>query len=160
MRDMELAEMEPLENRKSLRTGDVARALGLAPATVQGYARDGRIPATRTPGGQYRFDLAEVRRVLFPEPLVPLTSPRRFVDIFETVAAVLPGSRDVLDEEALRSGSQTGFHREAWPEPVVDDSAPDRRRPVNTRVIRHLSGARRAASVLADAPVAAFSVLR
>lgn len=158
-----MAEMrtdEPLEARRSLRTGDVARALGLAAATVQGYARAGRIPTTRTPGGQYRFDLAEVRRVLFPEPLVPLTSPRRFVDIFDTSAAVLPGSRDVLDDEALRIGSQTGFHREVWPEPVVDDPTPDRRRPVNTRVIRHLSGARRAASVLADAPVAAFSVLR
>ncbi len=151
---------EPLETRRSLRTGDVARALGLASATVQGYAREGRIPTTRTPGGQYRFDLAEVRHVLFPVSLVPLTPPGQFVDIFDTPAVVVAGSTDVLDEGALRTGAQTGFHREAWPEQTPDTPAPASGGSVDIRGFRHLNAARRAASVLADAPVAAFSILR
>ena len=52
---------------RKMRTGDVAKALGLAPATVQGYARQGLIPAAHTPGGQYRFNLAEVQAVLQPK---------------------------------------------------------------------------------------------
>jgi hypothetical protein len=38
--------------------------LGLAPATVQKYARDGRIPFDLTPGGHRRFDVEEVRAAL------------------------------------------------------------------------------------------------
>lgn len=49
---------------RTLSTGKVANALGLSNATVQGYAREGRIPANTTPGGQYRFNLDEVRATL------------------------------------------------------------------------------------------------
>jgi excisionase family DNA binding protein len=45
-------------------TSEVAVALGLAPATVQKYARDRRIPFDLTPGGHRRFDVEEVRAVL------------------------------------------------------------------------------------------------
>ncbi len=52
------------QRTRSARSGEVAKALGLASATVQSYARAGKVPATRTPGGQYRFNLDEVNEVL------------------------------------------------------------------------------------------------
>lgn len=45
-------------------TAEVAAALGLRPATVQMYARNGRIPFDATPGGHRRFDIEEVRAAL------------------------------------------------------------------------------------------------
>lgn len=45
-------------------TSEVAAALGISSATVQRYAREGRIPFSETPGGHRRFDVGEVRRVL------------------------------------------------------------------------------------------------
>lgn len=50
-------------------SGALARALGqrgvyLSAPTLQRYARQGRLPARPTPGGHYRFDLAEVLRAL------------------------------------------------------------------------------------------------
>lgn len=38
--------------------------LGISPATVQRYAREGRIPFSLTPGGHRRFDIDEVKRAL------------------------------------------------------------------------------------------------
>jgi excisionase family DNA binding protein len=52
------------EERLTARSGEVARALGVSNATVQAYARAGRIPFRLTPGKQYRFDIADVRAVL------------------------------------------------------------------------------------------------
>lgn len=46
------------------KTSEVAAELGLAPATVQKYARDGRVPFSTTPGGHRRFDIGEVRAAL------------------------------------------------------------------------------------------------
>lgn len=46
-------------------SAEVGQALGLAPATVQKYARDGRIPFNATPGGHRRFDVEEVRAALY-----------------------------------------------------------------------------------------------
>lgn len=45
-------------------SSEVAAALGVSAATVQKYARDGRIPYTETPGGHRRFDINEVRTAL------------------------------------------------------------------------------------------------
>ena len=45
----------------------------LSASTVQRYARDGLIPCRPTPGGRYRFDLAEVLAALDPRPAVRLT---------------------------------------------------------------------------------------
>lgn len=45
-------------------TSEVAAELGLAPATVQKYARDRRIPFNTTPGGHRRFNVEEVRTAL------------------------------------------------------------------------------------------------
>lgn len=50
--------------RRTCTTADVAAALGLRPATVQMYARNGRIPFDTTPGGHRRFDIEEVRDAL------------------------------------------------------------------------------------------------
>lgn len=50
-------------------SGDVARALGLSTASVQGYARQGRIPCRLTPGGHYRFNIDEVVSLLSPDLL-------------------------------------------------------------------------------------------
>ena len=56
-----------------LTSGQVAAALAadavpLSAATIQRYARSGRIPARQTPGGRYRYDLAEVRAALRTRP--------------------------------------------------------------------------------------------
>lgn len=54
-------------------TKQIADAIGLAPSTVQKYARDGRIPHDLTPGNHRRFDLEEVREVLYA-PVSSLSS--------------------------------------------------------------------------------------
>ncbi|MEX0835478.1 MAG: helix-turn-helix domain-containing protein [Nitriliruptor sp.] len=48
-------------------TKQIADALGLAPSTVQKYARDGHVLHDMTPGGHRRFNLEEVRAALFEE---------------------------------------------------------------------------------------------
>lgn len=53
-----------MDVKRVRKTGEVAEALGLRPATVQMYARNGRIPFDTTPGGHYRFDIEEVRTAL------------------------------------------------------------------------------------------------
>lgn len=45
---------------RSATTSEVAAQLGLASATVQKYAREGRIPFGTTPGGHRRFNVEEV----------------------------------------------------------------------------------------------------
>lgn len=47
-------------------TAEVAEVLHLSPATVQLYAREGRIPFDKTPGGHRRYDVAEVQLALAP----------------------------------------------------------------------------------------------
>ena len=53
----------------TLTSGQVALRLAdsgvcLSAAAIQRYARSGRIPSKPTPGGRYRYDLAEVLRAL------------------------------------------------------------------------------------------------
>jgi len=65
--------------RRVATSSEVAHALGLSAATIQGYARSGRVPADVTPGGHYRYDLAEVELALYPdasELVGELTRPR------------------------------------------------------------------------------------
>ena len=49
---------------RNARSSQVAAALGLSAASVQAYARAGRIPFRLTPGGQYRFSVEEVVSLL------------------------------------------------------------------------------------------------
>ncbi len=42
---------------------DVARIFQVSPSTVTRWAREGRVPAKRTPGGHYRYPAEAVRRL-------------------------------------------------------------------------------------------------
>lgn len=42
--------------------GEVARLFGVTVATVRRWEREGKISAERTPGGQRRFNRAEIER--------------------------------------------------------------------------------------------------
>jgi DNA-binding GntR family transcriptional regulator len=64
-----------MTSARTATTAAVAAALGLRPATVQGYARNGRIPFDTTPGGHRRFDVDEVRAVLDLRRNTPAASP-------------------------------------------------------------------------------------
>jgi hypothetical protein len=59
------------------RSGALAAALGLRPATVQQYARNGRIPFDTTPGGHRLFDIEEVRSALALNSGRPVAPPVR-----------------------------------------------------------------------------------
>jgi excisionase family DNA binding protein len=64
-----------MTSARTATTAEVAAALGLRPATVQGYARNGRIPFDTTPGGHRRFDVDEVRAVLDLRRSTPAAPP-------------------------------------------------------------------------------------
>ena len=66
-----------MDSPRTASTADVAAALGLRPATVQMYARNGRIPFDTTPGGHRRFDVDEVRAALDLRPSAPVAPPAR-----------------------------------------------------------------------------------
>lgn len=50
------------ESRLSI--GDVARMAGVTVATVRNWEKAGKIASIRTPGGQRRFEIADVRAML------------------------------------------------------------------------------------------------
>lgn len=56
--------MPRMKPPRSMTTQQVASALNVRPATVQLYARNGRIPFDLTPGGHRRYNLEEVRAAL------------------------------------------------------------------------------------------------
>lgn len=74
------------------KTGDVARAVGLRPSTVQLYARNGRIPFDVTPGGHRRFNVEEVRTALKG------FSDRRY-GMGETIGSYLRWKDDVAEHD-------------------------------------------------------------
>ena len=46
-------------------SGELAKQLGLSRSTITGYATSGDlVPAFTTPGGQYRWDVADAKRQL------------------------------------------------------------------------------------------------
>lgn len=47
-----------------LRTADVASLLRVPERTVSEWARQGRIPSVRTPGGHRRYPAEQIRRLL------------------------------------------------------------------------------------------------
>ncbi|QMU75973.1 hypothetical protein GXW83_09720 [Streptacidiphilus sp. PB12-B1b] len=65
-----------LERKAS--SSQLAAALGLRPATVQTYARNGRIPFDTTPGGHRRFNIDEVRAALGQVSAPQTPPPTRF----------------------------------------------------------------------------------
>jgi len=66
-----------MNSPRTATTAEVAVAIGLRPATVQMYARNGRIPFDTTPGGHRRFDLEEVRTALEVRLNAPVAPPTR-----------------------------------------------------------------------------------
>jgi excisionase family DNA binding protein len=52
--------------RDLLTTGEVARMFRVDPKTVSRWVKENKLPAIRTPGGQYRFVRATVEK--FAEP--------------------------------------------------------------------------------------------
>lgn len=52
------------DSKRFLRTSDVALLFQVSERTVAEWARRGRIPAVRTPGGHRRYPTAEIRALL------------------------------------------------------------------------------------------------
>jgi excisionase family DNA binding protein len=111
---------------RTARTGHVAAALGLSSPTVQGYARAGRIPATLTPGGQYRFNVQEVMDILGRADLTPT-----------------PGLRDLFGEQGVLVSETSAYRRD----PITPDvesrlraHAVRRDRHPVTRIVRPADG--------------------
>ncbi|WP_263729853.1 helix-turn-helix domain-containing protein [Cellulomonas sp. SG140] len=92
---------------RNARTSEVARALGVSPASVQAYARQRRIPFRTTPGGQYRYNVEEVIAVLAPpaielrDDLADLTSASSSV-ITDELSAYRVGTFDEATMSRLR----------------------------------------------------------
>lgn len=55
---------EPDDAPDLLRTADVARMFQVSTRTVSEWARQGRIPCMRTPGGQWRYPADAIRRLV------------------------------------------------------------------------------------------------
>jgi excisionase family DNA binding protein len=53
----------PGSPREWLSRTEVARLFQVSASTVTRWAREGKVPARRTPGGHYRYPEAEVRRL-------------------------------------------------------------------------------------------------
>lgn len=62
--------MKPMhaESREYLRLSEAAAALGVHPDTLRRWADKGRVPVTRTPGGERRFARADVEAVYQGSP--------------------------------------------------------------------------------------------
>ena len=95
-------EIEPTASTaERLRLGEAADRLGVSPETVRRWADDGRLPATRTAGGQRTVSSADVarlmaerRRAASDRPIVAQSARNRFPGIVtsvraDTVAAVV-----------------------------------------------------------------------
>ena len=57
-------EVPPVLSGRLLRTGEVARLFQVSERTVAEWARRGRIPSVRTPGGRRLYPADQVRRLL------------------------------------------------------------------------------------------------
>lgn len=105
--------------QRDRRTSEVAAEVGLSPASIQAYARAGRIPYRLTPGRQYRFNLDEVRELLTPQVLTPTAS---LPDVFTATGPLvdtLSGYRaDSVCPAAVRRLRGRGAR---WQAPVSDE---------------------------------------
>lgn len=54
----------PAERQELLTSAEVASMFGVDRRTVVLWAKRGRLPALRTPGGQHRFRLTEIQQLL------------------------------------------------------------------------------------------------
>ncbi len=61
--------MQLVPTDRLLTSGEAAEKIGISRGSLQRWARDGRIrPAMTTPGGQYRWKIADLRRQLGMAP--------------------------------------------------------------------------------------------
>jgi hypothetical protein len=106
----------------------------MSPATIQSYARNARIPHDTTPGGQYRFNLDEVREVLSPPVLEPVEGLPSIFTATGPLVDAFSGHRDTpFTETAMRRLRIHGQRPEA----------PPRRQPVTRK-----AGARQLADMV------------
>jgi len=61
-------ERTPVDYDRLMTPGEVAALAGVDTATVARWARTGRLPAVRTPGGHHRFRECDVRERLSELP--------------------------------------------------------------------------------------------
>jgi hypothetical protein len=54
----------PDDTQELLRTSDVAALFQVSTRTVSEWARIGRVPCMRTPGGQWRYPAESIRRLV------------------------------------------------------------------------------------------------
>ena len=54
----------PDDNQELLRTSDVAALFQVSTRTVSEWARRGRVPCMRTPGGQWRYPAEPIHRLV------------------------------------------------------------------------------------------------
>lgn len=95
---------------KLVSTGEAASTIGVNPTTLQRWVSDGQVrPAVRTPGGHYRWDLAELRR--------------QIEDLYAVITAVVVSPEGVLvvQHEGEKTRLVTG--RRAGPGESFGDAA-------------------------------------
>ena len=57
--------MHPVPTERLLTSGEAADQIGVSRGSLQRWARDGRVkPTLVTPGGQYRWEIEDLRRQL------------------------------------------------------------------------------------------------
>lgn len=89
---------------RNARSSEVAAAIGVSAASIQAYARNGKIPCRKTPGRQYRFNLDEVREILAPAVVTPTDGLQ---DIFTATGPLA----DALSAYRPSPFSETATHR-------------------------------------------------
>lgn len=62
--DMDQPARKPDGRQDLLRTSDVAALFQVSTRTVSEWARRGRVPSMRTPGGQWRYPAEPIRRLV------------------------------------------------------------------------------------------------
>ncbi len=61
--------MQTVPTDRLLTSGEAADEIGISRASLQRWAREGKVqPVMTTPGGQYRWELTDLRRQLGMQP--------------------------------------------------------------------------------------------
>jgi len=97
--------------KRAASSSEVAAALGLSAATVQRYAREGRIRHSTTPGGHRRFDVDEVRSDLGMASITSVSSQSATAVVLTALDTEFRAVRALLDGvQVRRMPSGTRYH--------------------------------------------------